>query len=78
MISNFLKMITCILLFEHFTLHSRFMTLKRFSLSNAQYPAQRAQNFKPTTDLNQEVRFSEFSEIKITGIFVFLEKYENN
>lgn len=38
-------------IFKHFTLHLRFTTLKLFSLIIAQYPAQKAQNFKPATDL---------------------------
>lgn len=39
------------MLFELFTLHLRFRTLKRFTTSNVQYPAQKAQKFKPATDL---------------------------
>lgn len=38
--------------FEIFIMHLRYMTLKRFSLSNAQYHAQKMQAFKPATDLN--------------------------
>lgn len=34
-----------------FSLHLYFSTLKRFSLSNVQYPPQKAQNSKPKTDL---------------------------
>lgn len=43
-------MIKCV--FELFTLHLCFTTLKQFSLSNAKYPAQEAQNFNYVTDLN--------------------------
>lgn len=33
--------------FDNFTLHLHFTTLKRLSLSNAQYPAQKVQNANP-------------------------------
>lgn len=46
-------MIICI--FELFTMHLRFTTLKRFSLSNVQYLPQKSQNSKTATDLKAEV-----------------------
>lgn len=52
--------------FEHFTLHLRFTTLKLFSLIIAQYPAQKAQNFKPATDLKFTVSIP--PETKFGGI----------
>lgn len=54
-------------IFEHFTLHLCFTTLKLFPLSIVQYPVQRAQNCKPATDLKFIVSIP--PENKVWGVY---------